>query len=55
MDRRRESGKVVLSQSYEGLGGLEALTLDGRKGNGLEGRVRCSSLGALGPPWPVSG
>lgn len=51
VDRWRESGKVVLLQSYEGLGGLEALTWMAGRGTGWRGM----SHAALWGPWVLLG
>lgn len=51
VDRQREAGKVVLLQSYEGLGGLEALTWAAERGTGW----RDTSDAALRGPWVLLG
>lgn len=51
VDRQREVGKVVLLQSYEGLGGLEALSWTAERGTGWRGM----SDAALRGPWVLLG
>lgn len=61
LNRRRESGKVVLLQSYEGPGGLEALTWTAERGTGWRGMCMqlsegpgssLASVWAMRPPSP---